>query len=165
MGRGCDYASALIVALTHPSAWRDCLIIRRRASQSCVSQAQHGQTRLLCFVDLVVNFKEAGLESGSVETLRLDANGTATYQCFNNGGRHPRAANKETVSDDLTASQNFPVDQNGNLVGTISLAPPGPGSFTCPSGQTMVGPTNVSYTNIVLSDITSGATISLGSAS
>jgi hypothetical protein len=42
---------------------------------------------------------------------------------------------------------------------------PGPGSFTCPPGQTLVGPTNVSYTNIVLTDLTSGATISLGSAS
>ena len=73
----------------------------------------------------------------------------------------PKAANKETVSSDLSNTQNFPVDKNGNLVGTISLAPPGPGDFSCPSGQTLVGPTNVSYTNIVLTDATSGATIAL----
>ena len=113
--------------------------------------------------NLVVNFKETGLSAGSTETLTLNATGTATYQCFNNGGNHPKAANKETVSSDLSNTQNFPVDQNGNLVGTISLAPPGPGDFSCPSGQTLVGPTDVSYTNIVLSDATSGASISLGS--
>jgi hypothetical protein len=111
--------------------------------------------------NLVVNFKETGLSAGSIETLTLNATGTATYQCFNNGGNHPKAGNKETVSQNLSTSQNFPVDQNGNLVGTISLAPPGPGDFTCPAGQTLVGPTNVSYTNIVLTDVTSGATIAL----
>ena len=111
--------------------------------------------------NLVVNFKETGLSAGSIETVRLTATGSATYQCFNNGGKHPKAANKETVSSDLSNTQNFPVDKNGNLVGTITLLPPGPGDFSCPSGQTLVGPTNVSYTNIVLTDATSGATIAL----
>jgi hypothetical protein len=115
--------------------------------------------------NLDVTFKETGLSAGSIETLTLSAFATADYQCFNNGGKHPKAANKETVADDVTASVNLPVGKNGNLVGTISVAPPGPGSFTCPSGQTLVGPTNVTYTDIVLTDETSLATISLGSAS
>src|SRR5215213_2832987 len=50
--------------------------------------------------NLVVNFKETGLSAGSIETLTLNATGTATYQCFNNGGNHPKAGNKETVSED-----------------------------------------------------------------
>jgi hypothetical protein len=111
--------------------------------------------------NLVVNFKETGLASGSVETVQLNASGTATYQCFNNGGNHPKAGNKETVSKDLVASGQFTANRSGNIVGSLKLAPPGPGSFTCPAGQTLVGPTNVSYTNIVLTDLTSGATISL----
>jgi hypothetical protein len=113
---------------------------------------------------LTVNFKETGLASGSVETVQLSATGTATYQCFNNGGNHPKAGNKETVSEDSVTSGQFTADRSGNIVGSLTLAPPGPGSFTCPPGQTLVGPTNVSYTNIVLTDVTSGATISLGSA-
>ena len=114
--------------------------------------------------NLVVNFKEAGLASGSVETVQVSATGTATYQCFNNGGNHPRAANKETVSADLVNSGTFTADRSGNIVGSLSLAPPGPGDFSCPSGQTLVGPTDVSYSNITVTDLTSGATISLGSA-
>jgi hypothetical protein len=112
-----------------------------------------------------VNFKEAGLSAGSTEPITLSATGTATYQCFDNGGKRPRARNKKTVSADLSNTQNFPVDQNGNIVGTIAVSAPGPGSFTCPSGQTLLGPTNVSYTDIVLSDAISGAGISLGNAS
>jgi hypothetical protein len=116
--------------------------------------------------NLVVTFKEAGLGTTvTTEHISVTADASAVYQCFNNGGKHPKAANKETVADDVTASVNLPVGKNGNLVGTISVAPPGPGSFTCPSGQTLVGPTNVTYTDIVLTDQTSLATISLGSAS
>jgi len=115
--------------------------------------------------NLVVNFKETGLSSGSTETVQLTATGTADYQCFNNGGKHPKAANKETVSTLLSTSGQFTADKSGNIVGSLTLAPPGPGTFTCPAGQTLVGPTNVSYTNIVLTDLTSLATISLGSAS
>jgi hypothetical protein len=115
--------------------------------------------------NLVVNFKETGLSSGSVETVELKATGTADYQCFNTGGKHPRAANKETVSSQLSTSGQFTADRSGNIVGSLTLAPPGPGTFTCPPGQELVGPTNVSYTGIVLTDITSGATISLGNAS
>jgi hypothetical protein len=111
--------------------------------------------------NLVVTFKEAGLESGSSETVVATADGTATYECFNNGGKHPQAANKETVHAEVSASGEFSADKNGNIVGTLTVQPPGPGGFSCPSGQTLVGPTNVSYTNIVLTDQDSGATIRL----
>jgi hypothetical protein len=111
---------------------------------------------------LVVTFKEAGLSSGSVETVQVSATGTATYLCINNGGQHPKASNKETVSTELTNSGQFTADQSGNIQGSLSLSPPGPGGFTCPSGQTLTGPTDVRYTNIQLTDLTSGATSSLG---
>ena len=111
--------------------------------------------------NLVVNFKEAGLSNGSVETITLSGTGTATYQCFNNGGNHPKAGNKETVSSSESSTGQFTV-QNGNVTGSLSLAPPGPGSFSCPPGQTLEGPTNVSYSNVTLSDTTSGQSVSFG---
>ena len=44
--------------------------------------------------NLVVDFKETGLPSGSVQTITLSATGTATFLCINGGGRNPSAANK-----------------------------------------------------------------------
>src|SRR6266496_1820345 len=57
--------------------------------------------------NLEVKFKEAGLESGSVETIVLNGQGTATYQCFNKGGHNPAAGNKETVGGPVVASGEF----------------------------------------------------------
>lgn len=111
---------------------------------------------------LTVVFKEAGLAAGSVETVVVSATGTATYQCINGGGHNPSAANKTTVSSQVTNSEQFTADQNGNITGSLPLYAPGPGSFTCPPGQTMSGPLNVSFTSVTLNDITSGATMSLG---
>jgi hypothetical protein len=62
------------------------------------------------------------------------------------------------VSGDISTTAEFPpADKNGNLIGTLTLMPPGPGDFSCPSGQTLSGPTDVSFTNVVLTDETSGA--------
>ena len=111
--------------------------------------------------NLVVNFKEAGLSNGSVEDITLSGTGTATYQCFNNGGKHPKAGNKETVSSFSSDTGQFTV-KNGNVTGTLMLEPPGPGDFTCPSGQTLVGPMNVSYSGVTLTDSTSGQSVDFG---
>jgi hypothetical protein len=111
--------------------------------------------------NLVVTFKEAGLESGSVETVVVSALATASFECINGGDKNPKAANKETVSDEVSASDTFTADKSGNIVGTLTLEPPGPGDFSCPPGQDLSGPLNVSYTNVVVNDTTSGATISL----
>src|SRR5258708_33328913 len=87
---------------------------------------------------LTVSFKETGLGTTvSTEhvTLTVDT-ATAVYQCFNNGGNHPKAGNKETVSTSLAASGTFPV-RNGQTTASLTVGPPGPGAFTCPSGQTL----------------------------
>ncbi len=60
---------------------------------------------------LTVSFKDAGLGTGTtsiVITLKVNT-ATAVYQCFNNGGNHPKAGNKETVSTSLVTSGTFPV--------------------------------------------------------
>jgi hypothetical protein len=100
--------------------------------------------------NLVCTFKEVGLGNTlTVADISCSADATAVYQCFNNGGHHPQAGNKETVGGPVSNGGEFPV-RNGQTTGSITVAPPGPGDFTCPGGQTLFLQ-SVSYTNIVLS--------------
>jgi hypothetical protein len=98
---------------------------------------------------LVCSFKEAGLGTTvSTEAVTCSANGSAVYACINGGNNHPKASNKETVNGPLTGGGTFPV-RNGSVTGSITLGPIGPGSFTCPNGQTLAL-ASVSYTDILL---------------
>lgn len=100
---------------------------------------------------LTTSFKEAGLGTGTTSVaITLKADGSALYQCFNNGGNHPKAGNKETVSAALQTSGTFPV-RHGQTTGSLTVGPPGPGSFACPSGQTLFLQ-SVTYTNTFVSD-------------
>src|SRR5438093_9433472 len=47
---------------------------------------------------LVCSFKEAGLGNVPTADITCSASATVVYQCFNNGGNHPKAGNKKTVS-------------------------------------------------------------------
>lgn len=102
--------------------------------------------------NLVCTFKEAGLGTTlTTEAVTCSANATASYACINGGNNHPKAANKETVGGPVNGGGNFPV-RNGQTTGSITVAPPGPGSFSCPSGQTLVL-ASVSYTNVTLTGL------------
>jgi hypothetical protein len=102
--------------------------------------------------NLVATFKEAGLGTTvSTESITLSANAMATYACINGGGKHPSASNKETVSGPVSGTGSFPV-RNGQTTGSIKVAPPGPGSFSCPSGQKLVL-AFVSYTDVMLTGL------------
>lgn|SRR5678815_2245333 len=99
--------------------------------------------------NLVCTFKEAGLGTTSTtEAVSCSADATAVYACINGGDNHPQAANKETVSGPVSGSGEFPV-RNGQTTGSITVAPPSAGDFSCPNGQRLVL-ASVSYTNIVL---------------
>jgi hypothetical protein len=74
------------------------------------------------------------------------------HQCFNNGGNHPKAGNKETVTTSLTTTGTFPV-RNGQTTGSLSVGPPSQGDFSCPSGQSLFLQT-VTYSGITVSDAT-----------
>ena len=101
---------------------------------------------------LVATFKEAGLGTTvTSETITLSADASATYACINGGGNHPQAANKETVTSPVSNSGAFPV-RNGQTTGSISVGPPGPGDFSCPSGQDLVLAA-VSYSNVLLTGL------------
>ncbi|HYX83551.1 MAG TPA: hypothetical protein VE777_01150 [Gaiellales bacterium] len=109
---------------------------------------------------LTCNFKEAGLaNAGGTADITCSASATVVYQCFNNGGQHPKAGNKETVHANVSGSGTFPV-RNGQTTGSVTVQPPGPGDFTCPSGQTRFLQ-SVEYDNVVVSG--QGASENLGS--
>jgi hypothetical protein len=115
---------------------------------------------------LVSNFKEAGLSAGSIETITCSATEEVTYECVNNGGKNPSASNKTTFQVDGQSSGTFPVDQNGNLVGsqTLNVTSPGALNFSCPKGQTLTL-VSVFYTDVMVIDNTSGASASLADQS
>jgi hypothetical protein len=101
---------------------------------------------------LTTSFKEVGLGTGtsSVTITVTVNNATALYQCFNNGGKHPQAGNKETTSSALSQSGTFPV-RNGQTTNSLTVGPVGPGSFSCPSGQKLFLQ-SVTYSGITVSD-------------
>jgi hypothetical protein len=98
--------------------------------------------------NLLCSFKEVGLGTISATSVTCTADATATYACINGGGNHPKATNKATVSGPVVGGGSFPV-RNGQTTGTTTASPPGPGSFSCPSGQRLVL-ASVSYTNVTL---------------
>jgi len=109
--------------------------------------------------DLVGSFRIAGLGNNETITVTLSADATAQYACFNNGGKHPSATNKETVTAPVSASGEFTSGKNGSVTGTLSTPPPGPGDFTCPPGQRMVF-TFVEYSNVSITADTAEGTVS-----
>src|SRR5262245_33953630 len=101
----------------------------------------------------VVSWKEAGLGDNQRIDYVASADATATYNCVNNGGQCPNAANKVTVSGPVTATGTFTSGKNGQITASLTLEPPGPGSFSCPPGQTLTL-SEVSYSNIRITDTT-----------
>jgi hypothetical protein len=111
---------------------------------------------------LVCTFKEAGLPSGARETVTLRAVQTITYESVNGGNKNPSAANKKTTQSPSSVSGSFTTDRNGNINGTLTLAPLSASAvgFSSPPGQTTTL-VSVIYSNIRLVDSTSGATLSI----
>jgi hypothetical protein len=84
---------------------------------------------------LVCSFKEAGLGNTlTTANVSCSADATAVYQCFNNGGNHPKAGNKETVGGPVSNGGAFPV-RNGQTTGSITVAHPGPVTSPVPTGR------------------------------
>jgi hypothetical protein len=108
--------------------------------------------------DLVVNFKETGLASGSVETITVSANATTTYSCVNGGNNIPSDAKKTKSTTPVSESGTFSADKNGNVSGSLTLSPPSAADvgLTCPGGQTATL-ISVSYSSVKITDSTSGA--------
>jgi hypothetical protein len=108
--------------------------------------------------DLTVFFKEVGLGSGTTVTIVVRAHWDAQFACYNNGGKHPSATNKESTSGDSSASGQFTSDKNGNISDSLTVSAPtvSDNSFSCPPGQTEVL-TYLRWSNITVTDSTSPA--------
>jgi hypothetical protein len=109
---------------------------------------------------LLVSFREVGLGGNASTLYQVTANATATYACINNGDNHPQATNKAGVAGPVSGGGTFTADKGGNIVGAIAVAPLGPGDFICPTGQSIVL-AEVSYTNVVITDLTNNVSESI----
>lgn len=94
---------------------------------------------------LTVSGKEAGL--GDEDQVHIVV--SATAECINGGGKHPKAANKESVS----AEGDFPV-QNGKAEFSLTLT----ASFQPDCSP----PMTVRFTNVTVTDTTHGISRNLG---
>ena len=112
---------------------------------------------------LVATFDEAGVGQNQVN-YTLSASASATYACINGGGNHPKAANKASFNGPVSSPSIGFQPENGRVKGSISVGPLGSGSFSCPSGQTLVL-ASVSYSNVTLTDTTNNVTATIGSVS
>ena len=110
-------------------------------------------TATLLGTNVQVCFKEAGLGNNQNIDYVASANGTAVYVCLNNGGQCPNAANKVTVSGPVSAAGTFNSGNNGQINQCLTIAPPGPGTFTCPNGQTLTL-NSVTFSGITIADVT-----------
>src|SRR3954453_20449445 len=108
------------------------------------------------------NFKEAGLASGSVETITCNAQESVAYECVNGGGKNPAASNKRTFQTTASKTGTFTADKNGKVVRALTHSPASASSlgFSCPPGQRVTF-VSVSYSNVSVVDSTSGASIAL----
>ncbi|MBX7444517.1 MULTISPECIES: hypothetical protein [unclassified Arthrobacter] len=111
--------------------------------------------------NLVVSFKETGLPSGQTEFVTASADFSGTYQCLTKSGHNPSDIKKTVTDVPVYASGYFTADKNGNIVGSLTLTPQDPAAaLDCPSGQTATL-TAWSYTDVVVTDNTSGATLAI----
>jgi len=93
---------------------------------------------------LTVSGKEAGL--GNEDQVHIVV--TATAECINNGGHHPKAVNKT----DVTGAGDFPV-QNGKADFSLEL--------TATFQPDCSPPMTVSFVDVVVEDTTNGITAKL----
>jgi hypothetical protein len=94
---------------------------------------------------LTVSGKEAGLGDESQVHIVV----SATAECINNGGKHPKAVNKTDVS----AAGDFPV-QNGKADFSLTL--------TATFQPSCSPPMTVRFTNVTVTDTTNGISKSFG---
>jgi len=92
----------------------------------------------------------------------LKGTAAVTFVSINNAGNHPQASNKESFVVEVRKSGQFTADKNGNISGFVCIPPPTAEEvgFDVPKGQTAVF-VSIVYTNVMIVDETSGASVSL----
>jgi hypothetical protein len=110
---------------------------------------------------LVCDFKEAGLASGITVTIQVSVFASREDSCVNNGQQIPNDPKKTTTAATVTASGQFTSGKNGSVVDDLTVSLP-PTSLSCPPGQTATLISSNFVPNATITDLTSGATISVG---
>jgi hypothetical protein len=110
---------------------------------------------------LVCDFKEAGLASGITVTIQVSVFASREDSCVNNGQQIPNDPKKTTTAATVTASGQFTSGKNGSVVDDLIVSLP-PTSLSCPPGQTATLISSSFVPNAVITDATSGASISVG---
>jgi hypothetical protein len=124
---------------------------------SAVAVSAHfvrGPNAFLNGTSVNVTWKEAGLGSNQPVEYRADAVGSAVYACRNHGQICPNAANKVSVTSNVSTFGALSSGKNGTVTGTLTIDLPTT-SLSCPNGQEVVL-TEASFSNIRLSDLTNG---------
>lgn len=116
--------------------------------------------------ELQVTWTATGVGGDQLLEYRLTGDLSVVYACINNGGKRPQASNKITITGTITASGTAISDITGKVNGTLTTqdSVPGPGTFSCPSGQSLVV-ARVDYTHIVLTDLTNNGSTTAPDAS
>ena len=105
---------------------------------------------------LTVTFHEAGLGNTTQVTESLTADVQATFQWFNHGGQNPQGV-PFNVDETITATGTFTSDKNGEIMGSLTINPPGVNEFlSTHHAANWVPDLTVSYTNVVVTDVTNG---------
>ena len=104
---------------------------------------------------LTVSWTEVGLGSLQSIDYEVSASATVEYVCVNHGNHNPPARNKTTIVGPVEAVVSFTADRQGRISGSTTLQPPGPGSFSCPSGQDLIL-ASVRYVDDPITDLTNG---------
>jgi hypothetical protein len=110
--------------------------------------------------NLVVSWRETGLDPGQQYGYEASAEVTATYWCLETGVRHPTGLALDAVTSQRFASPSyFTASNSGTISGELELSPPPP-EATCPDGYRRVLH-DVTYRNVVLVELVSPLTVEI----
>jgi len=115
---------------------------------------------------LTVSFKEAGLGANQNIDYKVTGNEDATFGFQNKGGNTVNGTPFHATGAAL-AQGSFNSGKNGNVVGTLvsDVPTPQPSDFKPINGSGWKLVTNVSYTNVVLTDTTNNLSIGVADQS
>jgi hypothetical protein len=114
---------------------------------------------------LLLNWDEAGVGQQQVNYTLAITSQSAVYACYNNGGNHPQASNKEGPTGPAITNLGTFSPINGRVTVNNFLVPGTPlpnAGLTCPSGQTL-RIVQVTYFLGSLTDTTNNVSIALNS--
>jgi hypothetical protein len=112
---------------------------------------------------LLLSWDEAGVGQQQVNYTLQIISESATYACYNNGGNHPQASNKEGPTGPITQGLGAFSPINGRVTVNnflVSGTPLPNTTLSCPSGQTL-RIVQVTYSLGDLTDTTNDVSISL----